>query len=57
MINKTEGIISRVNKVRDNLMDELKKSKEELTLKIDETDKYCVDQLDILQSSIERNRL
>jgi hypothetical protein len=48
MINKTEGIISRVNKVRDNLMDELKKSMEVLTLKIDETDKYCVDQLDIL---------
>ena len=43
IVNKTESIVSRVNKVRDNIMDDLKKAKEELSNKIEETDKFCVD--------------
>lgn len=40
IVNKSESIISRVNKIRDNIMDELKGAKAELTNKIDENDKY-----------------
>lgn len=43
IVNKTESIISRVNKVRDNLLEDIKKSREELQLKLNETDKYLVD--------------
>jgi hypothetical protein len=32
-----------VNKVRDNIMDDLKKAKEDLINKIEDTDKFCVD--------------
>ena len=37
-------------------MDELKSSKNDLTLKIEETDKFFNEQVEILQSSIERNK-
>jgi len=40
IINKSESIISRVNKIRDNIMDELKNAKIELTNKIEDADKY-----------------
>jgi hypothetical protein len=40
IVNKAENIISRVNKVRDNIMEELKTSKLELGGKIDDNDKY-----------------
>jgi len=40
ILNKSENIISRINKVRDNIMDDLKMSKSELTSKIEETDKF-----------------
>lgn len=43
IVNKTESIISRINKVRDNIMDDLKKIKDETSIRIDETDKYCTD--------------
>jgi hypothetical protein len=43
IINKSESIVTRVNKVRDNIMDDLKKAKEDLINKIEDTDKFCVD--------------
>lgn len=48
IVNKTESIISRINKIRDHIMEELKKAKDELTIKIEENDKYCIDQIEIL---------
>ena len=46
IVNKAENIISRVNKVRDNIMEDLKTSKTELASKIEETDKYFAEQLE-----------
>lgn len=43
IVNKTDGIVSRVNKVRDNIMEDLKKQRDDLSHKIEETDKFCVD--------------
>ena len=40
MINKTESLSARLSKTKDGFMDELKASKNELTLKIEETDKF-----------------
>ena len=40
MITKTESISSRLSKTKDHFMDELKSAKNELTLKIEETDKF-----------------
>ena len=48
IVNKSENIISRINKVRDNIMDDLKNSKNELTNKIEETDKYFAEQLELV---------
>lgn len=48
IINKTESIVSRINKVRDHIMEELKKSKEHLSNKIEEADKYSLDQFEVL---------
>jgi hypothetical protein len=56
MINKSESILTRVNKVRDMIMDDLKKTKDDLLVKIDECDKFAIDQGEILQASIERTR-
>jgi len=48
MATKTENITNRLTKVRDQLSDELKTSKNDLSLKIEETDssstnrsRYC----------------
>lgn len=57
IITKTESISSRLSKVRESFMDELKASKNELTLKIEETDKFFNEQVEILQASIERNKI
>ena len=57
MINKTESLSARLSKTKDGFMDELKASKNELTLKIEETDKFFNEQVEILQASIERNKL
>jgi len=57
IINKSESIISRVNKIRDNIMDELKNAKVELTNKIEDADKYYGEQLEITQSSIDRTKV
>ena len=57
MINKTESIASRLSKTKDLLMEELKLNKSELGLKIEETDKFFNEQVEILQSSIERNKV
>lgn len=43
IVNKTENILTRINKVRDNIVDDLKKSRDELASKIEEADKFCVD--------------
>jgi hypothetical protein len=43
MVNKTDGIVSRINKVRDNIMEDMKKQSFDLTNKIDDADKFCVD--------------
>lgn len=40
IITKTESISSRLSKTKENFLDELKASKNELTLKIEETDKF-----------------
>lgn len=40
IVNKAENIISRMNKIRDNIMEDLKSSKNELSNKLEETDKY-----------------
>ena len=40
ILNKSDSIISRVNKIRDNIAEEMKTSKTELTHKIEETDRY-----------------
>lgn len=56
IVNKTESIVSRVNKVRDNILEDLKKAKDDLQHKIDETDKICTDQFEIIQASLERSR-
>jgi len=47
IINKSESIISRVNKIRDNLIEELKTARVDLTSKLEETDKYYGEQLEI----------
>ena len=47
IVNKSESIISRVNKIRDNLIEELKVAKNDLTSKLEETDKYYGEQLEI----------
>jgi predicted phage gp36 major capsid-like protein len=57
IVNKSESIISRVNKIRDNIMDELKNAKVELTNKIEDADKYYGEQLEITQASIDRNKV
>jgi hypothetical protein len=57
IVNKSENIISRVNKVRDNIMEELKSAKNDLTAKIEESDKFFNEQLDSMHASIERNKL
>eukprot|EP00347_Sterkiella_histriomuscorum_P022884 403336796 len=57
IVNKSESIISRVNKVRDNIMDELKTAKTELQTKLEETDKYYGDQMEITQSQIDKNKV
>ncbi|CDW72692.1 UNKNOWN [Stylonychia lemnae] len=57
IVNKSESIISRVNKIRDNIMDELKNAKIELTNKIEDADKYFGEQLEITQASIDRNKV
>ena len=57
IVNKSESIISRVNKIRDNIMDELKNAKVELTNKIEDADKYYGEQLEITQSSIDRTKV
>jgi len=40
IITKTESISSRLSKTKESFLDELKASKNELTLKIEETDKF-----------------
>ena len=57
IVNKSENIISRVNKVRDNIMEELKNSKQELSNKIEESDKYFVEQFDSVNANMDRNKL
>ena len=57
MATKTENITNRLTKVRDQLSDELKTSKNDLSLKIEETDKFFNEQVEILQASIERNKV
>lgn len=47
IVNKSENMISRMNKIRDNIMEDLKLSKTELTNKIGETDKYFNEQIEI----------
>lgn len=56
ILNKSESIISRVNKIRDNLTEELKLARHDLTTKLEETDKYYGDQLEITQANIDRNK-
>ena len=56
ILNKSDSIISRVNKIRDNIAEEMKTSKTELTHKIEETDKYFGEQLEIMQSNIDKNK-
>jgi hypothetical protein len=48
MATKTENIANRLTKVRDQLTDELKTAKNDLTLKIEETDKFFNEQVEIL---------
>jgi radical SAM superfamily enzyme len=43
IIAKTEGIRSRIDKIRDNIVAEMQKLKEEIHLKIDDVDKYAID--------------
>jgi pyruvate/2-oxoglutarate dehydrogenase complex dihydrolipoamide acyltransferase (E2) component len=57
MVSKMEAITSRLSKVRDQFQDELKNARNELTLKIEETDKFFNEQVEILQASIERNKV
>lgn len=57
MITKTESISSRLSKTKDHFAEELKAAKNELTLKIEETDKFFNEQVEILQTTIERNKL
>ena len=40
MVSKMEAITSRLSKIRDQFQDDLKNSRNELTLKIEETDKF-----------------
>ena len=40
IVNKSESIITRVNKIRDHIMDDLKLAKTELTSKIEENERY-----------------
>jgi hypothetical protein len=40
MVNKSENIISRMNKIRDNIVDELRTSKAELTNKMEDADRF-----------------
>jgi CHASE3 domain sensor protein len=57
MITKTENISTRLSKTKEQLLDDLKTAKNDLTLKIEETDKFFNDQVEILQASIERNKI
>lgn len=41
IVNKNESIITRVNKIRDTITEELKRAKEDLHGKIVEVDKFC----------------
>lgn len=47
-MSKLEAITNRLTKVRDQFSDELKNAKNELTLKIEETDKFFNEQVEIL---------
>jgi hypothetical protein len=57
MATKTENITNRLTKIRDQLTDELKTAKNDLSHKIEETDKFFNEQVEILQASIERNKI
>jgi hypothetical protein len=57
MVSKMEAITSRLSKIRDQFSDDLKNARNELTLKIEETDKFFNEQVEILQASIERNKV
>ena len=56
ILSKSESILSRVNKVRDNLVEDLRKVKDDIVSKVDENDKYFTEQLEILQGALERSR-
>lgn len=57
VVTKTEAISSRLTKTRDQFTDDLKTARNDLTLKIEETDKFFNEQVEILQASIERNKV
>lgn len=44
------------DKIRDNIVEDFKKTKDDLLVKIDECDKYAIDQGEQLQAAIERTR-
>lgn len=57
IITKSESLQARLAKTKDALQEELKTSKNDLTVKIEETDKFFNEQVEILQASIERNKV
>jgi uncharacterized membrane-anchored protein YhcB (DUF1043 family) len=57
IITKSESLQARLAKTKDSLQEELKTTKNDLTLKIEETDKFFNEQVEILQASIERNKV
>lgn len=54
---RTETISSRLTKTKDTIIDELKAMKNELSLTIEQTDKFFNEQVETLQANIERNKV
>jgi len=47
---------SKVEAMRDNIKEELKRAKDDLRFKIDEVDKFYTEQVELIQTTIERTR-
>ena len=56
MVKQIESLSTRLTKAKDTLTDDLKTAKHVLTFKIEETDKFFNEQVEILQGTIERNK-
>ena len=57
LATRAEAISSSLTKTKDTIIEELKALKNETTLKIEQTDKFFNEQVETLQSNIERNKV